>query len=61
MGKLTKLHIEHDNKGWGASWLLDRVEIRNIDNNDTVVFPCKQWLDKKKGDGQIAKDLLPES
>ncbi|RDD42008.1 Lipoxygenase homology domain-containing protein 1 [Trichoplax sp. H2] len=61
LGKLTKLHIEHDNKGWGASWLLDRVEVHNVDSNETIIFPCKQWLDKKKGDGQIAKDLLPES
>ena len=61
LGQLTKLHIEHDNKGFGAGWFLDKVVVTNTSNGTTVEFPCSQWLDKKKGDKQIARDLLPSS
>ena len=27
LGKITKAHIRHDNKGGGADWFLDRVEV----------------------------------
>ena len=25
VGALTKIHIEHDNSGWGAGWYLEKV------------------------------------
>ena len=59
LGKLVKLVIEHDDKGFGASWFLDRVEIKNTVDNTSTVFPCQQWLDKKKGDKQIIRELFP--
>ena len=59
LGALTKLHIGHDNKGIGAGWMCDRVEVTNMANSATTVFPCNQWFDKKKGDKQIARDLFP--
>lgn len=60
LGKLTKLFIEHDNHGIGAGWMLDRVEVTNLVENSTVVFPCQQWLDKKKGDKQLFRELYPQ-
>ena len=59
LGKLTKLHIEHDNKGFGAGWFLDKVVVTNLSDNSTTEFPCGQWLDKKKGDKLISRELLP--
>lgn len=59
-GKLTKLHVEHDNSGWRPKWYLDRIEVLNTVNNELTVFPCEQWLDKDSGDHQIERDLYPK-
>ncbi|XP_053384453.1 lipoxygenase homology domain-containing protein 1-like isoform X6 [Mercenaria mercenaria] len=60
LGKLTKIHVEHDNSGWRPKWYLDRIEVLNTVNNDLTVFPCEQWLDKDGGDCQIERDLYPK-
>ena len=61
LGSLTKVFIEHDNSGFGAGWMLDRVEVTNLHSNETTVFQCNKWLDKKKGDKMIARELYPVS
>ena len=61
LGKLTHLIVEHDNAGFGAGWFLDRIELRKMVDNVTVVFPCRGWLDKKTGDKQIVRKLFPVS
>ncbi|XP_078666046.1 lipoxygenase homology domain-containing protein 1-like isoform X1 [Branchiostoma floridae x Branchiostoma belcheri] len=61
LGELTKVRVEHDNKGFGADWLLDRVEVTNLATNQQWTFPCGQWLSTKKGDQQLYKDLLARS
>jgi len=38
LGTLKKLKIRHDNKGGGAAWYLDRVEVNDPKNNKTCVF-----------------------
>ena len=35
LGRLKKLKIHHDNKGGGAAWYLDRVEVEDPKNNKT--------------------------
>jgi hypothetical protein len=60
IGDLTKLHIEHDNSGLlNADWFLDKVEVINMENQETIVFPCNRWLGKKHDDNEIQRDLLP--
>ena len=49
--------MEHDNKGFGADWYLERVEITNQGTNRKWEFPCGQWLSKSKGDGQLSREL----
>ena len=56
-GDLTKIVMEHDNKGFGADWYLERVEITNQGTNRKWEFPCGQWLSKSKGDGQLSREL----
>lgn len=59
LGHLTRLRVEHDNKGLKAGWMLSRIDVTNIASQECVSFPCNQWLDKKKGDGKICRDLFP--
>jgi hypothetical protein len=60
IGQLTKLHIEHDNSSlFSPDWFLDKVEVIEMDTNETTVFPCNQWLGKKHDDHEIQRDLLP--
>ena len=43
LGKLKKLKIRHDNKGGGAAWYLDRVEVEDPKNRKTYVH-CLFYL-----------------
>ena len=42
-----------------ADWFLDKVEVINMETNETIVFPCNRWLGKKHDDHEIQRDLLP--
>nr|KAI8760088.1 lipoxygenase homology domain-containing protein 1-like [Biomphalaria glabrata] len=59
LGKLVKVNIRHDNKGGGADWFLDRVEVEDPKNKKTYFFPCQRWLAVSKDDGQLSRDLMP--
>ncbi|XP_013416715.1 lipoxygenase homology domain-containing protein 1 isoform X2 [Lingula anatina] len=61
LGELTKMRIEHDNSGFRPAWLLEKVEVINQATNKSTIFPCNKWFDKKKGDGELSRDLLPAS
>ncbi|CAL1540467.1 unnamed protein product [Lymnaea stagnalis] len=61
LGELTKVRIEHDNAGFRPGWFLDRVEVVNTATNNTTVFPCNKWLDKDKGDKEIARELYAKT
>jgi hypothetical protein len=52
------VQIEHDNKNFRPAWFLDKIEIINLGTNEKKTFPCKQWLDKDRGDGAISRELL---
>ena len=47
VGKTEKLGIKHDNKGYGPSWHLALVEVRNNGTGENVMFPCDNWLSKE--------------
>ena len=59
LGQLKRLRIEHDNKGFGGGWMLDKVEVTNLESSEMFAFPCNQWLDKKKEDALICRELFP--
>lgn len=41
-----------------ASWKLDSVEVVNLENTSSFVFPCNKWLSKKHDDKQTTRELL---
>ncbi|KAK3743614.1 hypothetical protein QZH41_006013 [Actinostola sp. cb2023] len=61
---IEKIRIGHDNKGLGAGWHLEKVEIRRLSDEDgsstTHTFPCNSWLAKDEGDGAIVRELVPQ-
>ncbi|CAF4769550.1 unnamed protein product, partial [Rotaria sp. Silwood2] len=59
LGKLTKLHIENHNFMFLSEWFLDKIEALNMDTNEKVVFPCKQFFGGKHDDHETQRDLLP--
>ncbi|CAF1174031.1 unnamed protein product [Rotaria sordida] len=59
LGQLNKLHIEHDDTSFTPDWFLAKVEVVNMETNETVVFPCNRWLGKKHDDHQIHRHLVP--
>ncbi|XP_070566658.1 lipoxygenase homology domain-containing protein 1-like isoform X2 [Ptychodera flava] len=59
LGELTKVRIEHDNAGFNAGWLPERIEIVNQSTGHRTTFPAMKWLDKKKGDGELFKEFYP--
>ena len=40
-------------------WHINEVIVESADNRKWV-FPCNNWLDKKKGDGRTERDLFPK-
>ncbi|XP_033751254.1 lipoxygenase homology domain-containing protein 1-like isoform X2 [Pecten maximus] len=59
LGRLVKLRIRHDNKGIGAAWYLDRVEVVDTKKRQTFYFLCQRWLATGEDDGQICRELVP--
>ena len=59
LGKISNIKIRHDNKGGGAAWFLDHVEIIDPKRKKPYYFPCQRWLATDKDDGQIYRVLVP--
>jgi len=59
LGKLTKVNIGHDNRGFSSDWFLDSVVIRNETTGIETTFVCQQWLATDKGEKKLVRDLFP--
>lgn len=57
LGELQKIKIRHDNKGGGAAWYLEKVEINDPNSQRTYLFNCQNWLSTNEGDGKISREL----
>ena len=55
LGKLYKLQVRHDNALINPAWYLDRVEVVDLESDETFVFHCERWLAKGKDDGKISR------
>ena len=53
LGDIYKIEISHNNKWFGADWLLEDVTIKNETNNKVWYFPANKWI--KKNDKIILK------
>ncbi len=52
--------IEHDNSGKKSpDWLVEKVELENLETHKVYVFPCGQWLSTEEGDGTLFRQLYP--
>nr|XP_033789545.1 oxygen-regulated protein 1 isoform X2 [Geotrypetes seraphini] len=57
VGKLERIEIGHDGKGFGSGWFLERVEITDLSTDETYSFSCKRWLAKDENDGSTVVEL----
>nr|XP_057926865.1 lipoxygenase homology domain-containing protein 1 isoform X2 [Doryrhamphus excisus] len=57
LGELSKVRVWHDNKGLGAGWHLDYIDVKDETMDQTFRFPCDRWLAKNEDDGQIIREL----
>lgn len=58
LGKLKKAVLAHDNARFNADWLCDRVEVKDTVTGEVTVFPCMQWIGKKKA-STLQRELFP--
>ncbi|XP_072243054.1 lipoxygenase homology domain-containing protein 1 [Leuresthes tenuis] len=59
LGELLRVRVEHDGSSSSCAWYLQCVEVTNTANSVTTIFPCGNWLDTHKADGQIQRVLYP--
>ena len=59
LGELSKMRIGHDNSGWSPAWFVERVMVLNERTGQQYSFGCNKWFDKKEGDRQVIRELLP--
>lgn len=44
--------LEHDGKGMGSSWYVDRVVVENVTSGREWMFDCGRWIDEKGAEFQ---------
>jgi hypothetical protein len=59
IGKIERITIRHDDKGFASGWFLEQVAIRDQETGEELTFPCGQWLARREGDGKIERELTP--
>jgi hypothetical protein len=67
IGKITHVVFGHDSggltagifggKGASSAWNMDRAEVYDQMLGTNYAIECKQWFDKKKGDGKTERKL----
>ncbi|EDO44989.1 predicted protein, partial [Nematostella vectensis] len=58
LGRITKIHIGHDNTGLGAAWNLGKVMVEDVKSREVFVFPCDRWFSVEEDDGLTSRDLF---
>uniref|UniRef100_A0ACB8FDZ6 Uncharacterized protein n=2 Tax=Sphaerodactylus townsendi TaxID=933632 RepID=A0ACB8FDZ6_9SAUR len=57
VGRLQKIEIGHDGKGFGSGWFLEKVEITDESTSEQHCFSCNRWLAEDEGDGHTVVQL----
>eukprot|EP01125_Pyxidicula_operculata_P000601 TRINITY_DN105_c0_g1_i2.p1 TRINITY_DN105_c0_g1~~TRINITY_DN105_c0_g1_i2.p1 ORF type:complete len:1400 (+),score=456.41 TRINITY_DN105_c0_g1_i2:301-4200(+) len=60
LGKITKIRIGHNNKGFGAGWYLEKVTVRNQTTGEDSFFPAGRWLATDEEDGNTYCEIATE-
>ena len=60
LGPLARCRVWHDNKGFGAAWHLDYIEVQDQKTLRKWKFQCNKWLSLSEDDKQISRDLVCE-
>lgn len=60
LGPLARCRVWHDNKGFGAAWHLDYIEVQEVKTLRKWKFNCNKWLSLSEDDKQISRDLVCE-
>jgi hypothetical protein len=55
LGDVGRVHVRHDNTGVTPGWFLDRVVVRDEENDKEWTFPCQRWLARHCDDGAIER------
>jgi hypothetical protein len=55
LGDVGRVHVRHDNTGVTPGWFLDRVVVRDEENDREWTFPCQRWLARHRDDGAIER------
>ncbi|XP_077979563.1 uncharacterized protein LOC144434915 [Glandiceps talaboti] len=55
LGNLVHMRIWHDNSGKTPSWFLNRISVKDMQNEKMFFFMCDRWLAVEEDDGQIER------
>ena len=53
LGPINKIRLWHDNSGPSPDWYVNRIIIRDLQNNMQFFFIIRSWLSLENGDGDI--------
>ena len=56
---ISKILLGHDNSGFGPSWFVDYVKIRNNLTQELIGFHFGKWFSTELDDGLIARESTP--
>ncbi|XP_077990949.1 uncharacterized protein LOC144445282 [Glandiceps talaboti] len=57
LGPLQKVIVGHDGQGTGSGWYLDKIVIKQSDDETEHVFPCNKWLAEDEDDNLTEREL----
>ncbi|MBQ7081311.1 MAG: hypothetical protein IJM92_16960 [Fibrobacter sp.] len=61
LGDIKKITIGHDNKGAGAGWYLNNVQITNTTTGQKWFFTVNRWIAKDEADRKLYVTMAPTS
>lgn len=56
VGQINKIRLWHDNKGLGAAWHVDKVELKEIKTGKMYTFMFQKWLSLSEGDKSLVAE-----
>lgn len=54
-------HLNDPFENFESSWFLEKVKVKNLDDNEEQVFLIRQWLDKNSEKGNFSLNIFHNS